>query len=309
MGKFFDRMVNGDPNKKNFTRRDLPKNRLELFADVVKTRLLGLMTVNLLYVMFLVPIIIIFLWTYFGVEQRIAAIGAGMSVKTLWEQEVIPYFMSAYLLCIPFYTLAGPAKAGLHYVVRTWSWGEHAAAGADFWEEFKRSWKPAMLYNFLTAVAVYAVAFWVMLLWGSNGITELLRSIGVIVIGILALIFLLMSVYVYPLMVTYKLKFKQLLKNSMIFGLMQMISTFVVLICIALVFLLFALTWQIATVLMLTFGFAFICLGKTIYCGSIFDKYHQYLTNDPYQMRRGMAPYQTEDASESEEAQEPAEEK
>lgn len=308
MGKFFDRMVNGDPNKKNFTRRDLPKNRLELFADVVKTRLLGLMTVNLLYVMFLVPIIIIFLWTYFGIQQRLPVMENGLDLFKQGEV-VFSYFRTAYLLCIPFYTLAGPAKAGLHYVVRTWSWGEHAAAGADFWKEFKRSWKPAMLYNFLTAIAIYAVTFWIELLWRSGAIPEAARFIGVVVVGILALIFLLMSVYVYPLMVTYKLNFKQLLKNSMIFGLMQMISTFVVLICIALVFLLFALTWQIATVLMLTFGFAFVCLGKTIYCGSIFDKYHQYLTNDPYQMRRGMAPYQTEDASEPEEAQEPAEEK
>lgn len=107
MGKFFDRMVNGDPNKKNFTRRDLPKNRLELFADVVKTRLLGLMTVNLLYVMFLVPIIIIFLWTYFGVQQRLPVLENGLDLFKQGEM-VFSYF--AQLICFAFLFILWQAR-------------------------------------------------------------------------------------------------------------------------------------------------------------------------------------------------------
>lgn len=72
MGKLFDRLINGKPDKKDFTPADLPKNRLDLFVDVVKMRFTGLITVNLLYVVFLLPLIIFSLFSYFAIVQEVS---------------------------------------------------------------------------------------------------------------------------------------------------------------------------------------------------------------------------------------------
>lgn len=76
MGKLFDRLINGKPDKKDFTTADLPKNRVDLFIDVVKVRFTGLITVNLLYVVFLLPLIIFTLFSYFAIVQKTAMDGS-----------------------------------------------------------------------------------------------------------------------------------------------------------------------------------------------------------------------------------------
>ena len=48
MGKWFNKLINGNPDKKDFSKADLPDNRFDQFFDVIKIRFTGLLTVNLL---------------------------------------------------------------------------------------------------------------------------------------------------------------------------------------------------------------------------------------------------------------------
>lgn len=282
MGKFFDRMINGDPKKKDFTAADLPKNRLDLFFDVVKMRFMGLISVNLLYVLFLLPLILFTLFSYFAVVQKTAIDGQ-------IDPEMIKSYFNTYLLVfIPLYTIAGPAKAGIHYVLRNWSWGEQAYPVKDFFKEFKRSWKKGAAVNLLVGVLIYAVWFWFYNFVEND--ESNLRFVFIIGIGLIALLYFLMSIYIYPIMVTYDLPLSKVLKNSSVFGLMLAPRNILVLLCMAAVIIIAAVIFQVSTVIILVMGFSLFFLAKMIFCGSVFDKFRKNLTGDDVPERRGMAP-------------------
>lgn len=116
----------------------------------------------------------------------------------------------------------------------------------------------------------------------------------VIVLGILSLLFLLINVFVYPIMVTFNLKFKQILKNSLIFGLLQLPKNILFILGVAAVYLLVALLPQLLAVIMLAIGFAVITVAQMIYCNSVFDKYIKYITDEDVPTRRGLAPLDEE---------------
>ena len=284
MGKLFDRLINGKPDKKDFTTADLPKNRFDLFVDVVKLRFTGLITVNLLYVIFLLPLIIFSLFSYFAVVQKTAMDGS-------IEPNLLKSAFNTYLLMfIPLYAIAGPAKAGVHYVLRNWSWGEQASPVKDFFKEFKRSWKKGLVVNLLVGVLIYAIWFWFHN-FVENG-ESALRYVFMIGISIIAFLYFLTSIYIYPIMVTYDLPLSKILKNSAIFGLMLVPRNILVLLCMAAVIIIVALIYQISSVIVLIMGFSLFFLAKTIYCGSVFDRFRKNLTTDDVADRRGMAPGQ-----------------
>ena len=287
MGKLFDRLINGKPDKKDFTTADLPKNRVDLFIDVVKVRFTGLITVNLLYVVFLLPLIIFTLFSYFAIVQQTAMDGS------IDGNLLLSYFNTYLLMFIPLYAIAGPAKAGVHYVIRNWSWGEQASPVKDFFKEFKRSWKKGLVVNLLVGVLIYAIWFWF-----HNFVENEqsgLRYVFMIGISLIAFLYFLTSIYIYPIMVTYDLPLSKILKNSAIFGLMRVPRNILVLLCMAAVIIVVALIYQISSVIVLIMGFSLFFLAKTIYCGSIFDKFQKNLTNDDVPSRRGMAPEKSKD--------------
>ena len=288
MGKLFDRLINGKPDKKDFTPADLPKNRLDLFVDVVKMRFTGLITVNLLYVVFLLPLIIFSLFSYFAIVQEVS-LNNGIDAQLLKSA-----FNTYLLMFIPLYAIAGPAKAGVHYVIRNWSWGEQASPVRDFFKEFKRSWKKGLMVNLLVGVLIYAIWFWFHNFVENQ--TSGLRYVFITGISLIAFLYFLMSIYIYPIMVTYDLPLTKILKNSAIFGLMLVPRNILVLLCMAVVIIVMALIYQISSVIILVMGFSLFFLAKTIYCGSVFDRFRKNLTDDDVAQRRGMAPQQPKSA-------------
>lgn len=290
MGKWLNKFINGDPKKKDFTKEDLPDNRFDQYFDIIKIRFTGLLTVNLLYVMFLVPLLLFALWIFvFGLPQ-LQVINPDASDAELFEQ-LIEWVNSFLLLAIPLYTISGPAKAGMYYVLRNWSWGEHAQAGKDFWMEFKRSWKYGLLYNFITGVVVYAAFFWLLNgLYAENTMTDVVKFILVGVVSLLVFLFLLMDTFVYPLMVTYKLNFRQLIKNAFLLGVSQLPKAFCCILATAACLFIIALLPEITVVVALVIGVALLELGKMLVANSVFDKYNKYLTDDKAPTRRGLSP-------------------
>ena len=59
MSKWFEKFKKDKTNKKDFTKEDLPDNRFDQFFDVIKTRFTGLVTLNLLYAIFILPMLLL----------------------------------------------------------------------------------------------------------------------------------------------------------------------------------------------------------------------------------------------------------
>ena len=121
-----------------------------------------------------------------------------------------------FFICLPIITI-GPATAALTYCMRNIAREEHVEL-SDFFEQFKKNfWKSIviwLIFTLGTVVIIFGIIFYDALAKQDNifGFFGLTFSI------IAAVIFLFMSYYVYMILVTFKVNFRQLFKNSFIFA-------------------------------------------------------------------------------------------
>ena len=279
MGKWYNKIFVGNPNKEDFSSKDLPKTRLDQFLDVVKLRFGGIVTVNLLFVLFAIPLILwlMYFWFMFTYVPN-PETGETYAVDPgIW--------MMILLGNVIFYTIMGPAQAGMYYCLRNWIWNERATAGEHFWKEFKRSWKRSMALNFFNSALLYAGYWWLLLCSNYMDKYPMLKFASITIIVVL-IIYYMSTIYQYPQLVTYDLKVKQIIKNSFIYMIVQFPRTLLAVVCYGALLVVTVLLGQILLAVALGLGIAFVCLANMILSDFLFDKY----VNAPEKRRKGMAP-------------------
>lgn len=211
---FRDMMNNyfyGKQGKADMTPADLPANRRQLFGAVLKVRWSSLIGINLLYLVAWLPAIV---WTGINVITLSAtAAGDAMSVLT---REDVPGLISMWLMIlVPCIAVTGPFNAGVTYVLRNWARDQHSFVLSDFWDAVKGNWKQALpvslvsgLMPFLTYTAsrVYGP------MMQSSPVFALFMGLVVLV----AITWSMITMLIYPMMVTYDLKLGHLIRNSVL---------------------------------------------------------------------------------------------
>ena len=116
--------------------------------------------------------------------------------------------------CIPIVTI-GPATAGVTKLLRNYAREEHAFIWGDFIETAKKNFKQAFLYATLDLVVTVFLIFDFLAI---GNIANRIMSILCMAAIFLALtVWSFMRFYIYNMMVTFRLTFKQLIKNAFIF--------------------------------------------------------------------------------------------
>ncbi len=280
MGKWYNKIFVGNPNKEDFSSKDLPKTRFEQFVDVLKLRFGGLVVVNLLFVLFAIPLMlwVMYFWFMLTYAEDPATAMGYVNDPNLW--------MLFFVVNIPLYMLMGPAQAGLYYCLRNWIWNERATAGEHFWKEFKRSWKRSIALNFFNSALFYAGFWWLVLCdMNMDKSPTLFKFISLTIIVVLVLYYM-STIYQYPQLVTYDLKVKQIIKNSFIYLIVQFPRTLLATVCYGGLMVLSVVFGQVLLAVALGLGISVVCLGNMILSDFLFDKY----VNAPEKRRKGMAP-------------------
>ncbi len=118
------------------------------------------------------------------------------------------------LFCIPIVTI-GPATAGMTKILRNYAREEHAFVWGDFIETFKKNFKQSFLYSL---VDFLVTAFLLLdLLSIQNLPNRIIMVLSLAAILLSFTIWTFMRYYIYPMMITFRLTFRQLLKNAFIF--------------------------------------------------------------------------------------------
>ena len=279
-GKWYNKIFIGNPDKKDFTAKDLPKTRVDQYFDVVKLRFSGMVLGNVLYMLFALPLILFSLYYWFSVAS-LTQDEAIQQVFTGQENLLLSYL----LICVPLYAITGPAKAGLYFCLRNWVWNERATIREHFWKEFRRSFWKALLLNLFSAMLLFAGAWWIATLL-MNAEAHAWMRYAAIAIGIAMVAYFMSSIYHFPQLVTYQLSFRQILKNSFIYLVVQFPRTLLAVLIYVLTAVVCYFLGQILLVVILFMGMAFIYLGQMIFSNFLFDKY----VNAPEDRRKGMAP-------------------
>ena len=263
-GKLMNNYYYGKSGKGDYTKNDLPKNRKQLFFEMLRIRLSALCRLNMMTTLTYLPLIILLtvcLTTYLqGVNQYltmqdtlnaagIVLDGTPLSDETLNEiteifaageytPEVIDWFLKfsisdfnrgliwqLVLFSIPCILITGPVETGLAYITRNWARDEHAFIWSDFKDAVKENWKQGLGVSAITSV-VPAMIYVCWTFYGgmaeTNGLFFIVPQILVLMLGVL---WSLGTLYMYPLIVTYKLRFGQLLRNGLMLGMGRLPQT------------------------------------------------------------------------------------
>lgn len=312
----------GKSGKGDYTPDDLPKNRWQLFMEMLRTRMSGLCRMNLMYfVAWLPAMIAIALWVVsFGVAlnnsfpvdeagniiEEVAANG----VQSFWQTMNDMNFMTLLIL-IPCIAITGPFTAGLSYVTRNWARDEHAFPWADYKDAIKANWKQGLMVSAITG----CVPFLVYICWRFYGDMAVGNAVWVIpqmLILMLGILWALAVTYMYPMMVTYQMNFRTIIRNSFILAVGRLPGSVGIrlLHCVPTVLftVIFLLTLQPWVLLLLfayylVFGFAFSRFITASFTNAVFDKYINSRIEGA-QVNRGLSQENDDDDDDDEQEEE-----
>ncbi|MDD3613728.1 MAG: DUF624 domain-containing protein [Eubacteriales bacterium] len=261
MGGFFNRMYYGNPNKPDLKKEHLEGSRIKLFFTVLQVRIWQLIQLSLLYSVFWIPVFYIYFMLLGALaDQKIEVV----------VNEVLPTLL---LLFIPCLTITGPATAGVAYVLRKWSNDEHAWVWTDFRDAIKANWKQGLAMMFINGVLAFLfynnLRFYQALAIENDSIFFFILQYLILVLGLL---YAMMNIFIYPMIVTYKLKLSQIIKNAFILTMVKLPRTILIFALVA-VILFLCLSYLVGVVVLIVIGFAFIGLITASYSNWMFDKY------------------------------------
>ena len=203
----FSGMFSGKSNRPDFTPDMMPKNRFELFFEMLKLNLFNLLKVNLMYFVFWIPF---WIWTWMNLSVLLTYDSPEAFAA---DGYMMVYAMGA-ALCV---MITGPAKCALKYITRNYARDEHVWLWSDFIGAIKVNWKQGLALSVLNGLFlflfVYGLSFYNNMAAVTGSYLYLFLQVLLVVLGVM---FLLMNLYAWPMMVTYELKFTQILRNSLV---------------------------------------------------------------------------------------------
>ena len=216
-GKMMNSYYYGKSGKGDYRKEDLPRNRWQLFWEMLRIRFAGLMRLNLMYAVAWLPVILVTMFSVFALFAGLSPVNeAGEAVQITGEEMTNLASGIAFtflVMLIPAITITGPFTAGVSYVTRNWARDEHAFVWSDFKDAVKSNWKQALLISFLTSLMpVILYVCWTF--YGQMAADSPFFVVPQVLATMLGVVWFLTVIYIYPLMVTYKLKFKDLIRNA-----------------------------------------------------------------------------------------------
>ena len=203
----FSGMFSGKSNRPDFTPDMMPKNRFELFFEMLKLNLFNLLKVNLMYFVFWIPF---WIWTWMNLSVLLTY----DSVEAFAADGYMMVYALGAALCV---MITGPAKCALKYITRNYARDEHVWLWSDFIGAIKANWKQGLALSVLNGLFlflfVYGLSFYNNMAAATGSYVYLFLQVLLVVLGVM---FLLMNLYAWPMMVTYDLKFTQILRNSLV---------------------------------------------------------------------------------------------
>ena len=311
----FDKLMNnyyyGKAGKGDLTPDDLPSNRWQLFLETLRVRFSALVRLNLMYLVVFIPLLIVIGLGLSAAMNVLNAtdLGNGESAYTMQAQieaeeaaeagtgEVveIPQVLSplesgdslfsilfiSLILFIPAFAITGPATAGVSYVTRNWSRDEHAFIWSDFKDAVKENWKQSLVISTITSV-LPIIVFMCWRFYGSLANTQVIMIIPQVLILMLGIVWALSVTYMHPMIVGYRLKMRDLLRNSFLIAIARLPMSLgirllhCVPVAIAVAVALFVnASWAILGLLLyyLLIGFSLSRFITASYTNAVFDKF------------------------------------
>ncbi len=288
---FIARMLEGKERDEQYARSTLPSNRWSLFWDIFKGRFSKLVIVNLLMLVFCIPLIAIYIFRYVYLTVQGAMmpfsgwVGIGYpatpSLIGLPQQITLSTNVMFGGLSVIGVIIAAVGISGGIYVIRNMVWTEGIFVANDFWRGIKINFwivvKSAVFYWLFLYLFTVSIDWANMMLAVGEG-NSVLMNISIVISYIAIAIVTMMFLWMLSMGGNYNLKFFPLLKNSflMTFGLIFQNIFFIFLMAIPLILFLFGSFFQmLVAIIMILFGLSYMLLVWFNYSQWAFDKFFE----------------------------------
>ena len=225
-GKLMNNYYYGKSGKGDYQRDDLPRNRWQLFWEMLRIRLAGLFRLNLMTALIFVPLMYVLMVMVNTLFAHLVGISEALSNPEMTEaakalvqdspQQIYSILFSGLVMAIPAIAITGPVQAGMAYVTRNWARDEHAFIWSDFKDAVKENWKQALGISLITGlVPVIMLVCWQFYggMAQSSGLFYVIPQVLTMALGV---VWMLALTFMYPMMVTYKMGFGTLIGNSLL---------------------------------------------------------------------------------------------
>lgn len=207
--------VNPDaPQKRSFFR----------FFDIFSRKFWHFSKANLIYSLALIPtFVIILLISFFMVSVITSNVSFAEAGTT---GTALVYWLGGLILTNLYISLwgAGPATAGMTYLMRNFANEDHAWLWSDFKDNVKTNFKQALAV-FAVDIGVIVFSYIAICVYSQMpGFLGMLKY----AVYLMLFIYTMMHLYIYPMMVTFKLSLKDLYKNSLLFALGKLPSNLLI---------------------------------------------------------------------------------
>lgn len=217
-----------------------PKHPLLVLLDIYLRKFWSLIRINLLFSLFNLPasLLAIYILSIFFLP--------GVVGEDLLVDFFARFVFGVLVVSIPIVTV-GPAQAGFTYILRNYAREEHAFIWSDFKDAAKKNFKQSSIISIISLLVtvIIGVDLNIYLDFMSQGSTWFAGiANGVVIVAFITMMFIHM--YIYPMMVTFKLSLKQLYKNAFIFAFIRFLPNIGILLADIFVILITALAFALS---------------------------------------------------------------
>ncbi len=210
---------------------DAPQKRAFFrFFDIFFRKFWHFVRANLLYSLALIPaFVIIFYGSMLILVQLFSKVAAQIAPSDMSTVMIVCSLVVTNLYIALWG--AGPATAGMTYIMRNFSREEHAFIWGDFKDTFKANFKQSLAVFVIDIVVVLLSWAAITVYSGVGGPMGAMRY----VVYVFLVIYSMMHFYIYPIMVTFELKLKDIYKNAMLFTISKLPSNLFALLMVVLI--------------------------------------------------------------------------
>ena len=318
-GKFMNNYYYGKSGKGDYKRDDLPTTRGQLFREMLRIRLSGLFRMNLMTAVAFLPLMYVLMITVNALFAHLVELSnllenpeqAEAAAQMLADspQQIYSLLFSALILCIPAIAITGPVQAGMAYVTRNWARDEHAFIWSDFKDAVKENWKQALGVSVITGlVPIVVLVCWQFYgnMAQTNGMFYAIPQVLTLALG---LVWMLALTFLYPLMVTYKMNFRTLVRNALLLAvgrLPQVVGVRLLMLLPALIAVLVAFYTPYMLYALMALAGYYLLIGNSLarfvyasFTNAVFDRYINPRVAGA-RVNRGLSPADDEEDAEDE---------
>lgn len=287
------RYLEGKERSEEYARSTLPTNRWQLFWDIFKGNFGKLVKVNLLMLVFFIPLAVVTILgilyldsvgvTYpFGANLAIGY-PAMPSLQGVSEWLKVQADLYMYIGILLASIIAAVGLSGGMYVVRNMVWTEGIFVANDFWRGVKLNFKNALqtALFFCTVLLVTATlinfANFTLAAGAISKTQNVMLHISIVISYVFLLLAAMMSLWMIALGVNYNMSFLTLLRNSflMTIGTLPQTAFFGTIAFIPFIILLFNSSFftMVAIMMIILFALSYALLVWLDFAQWVFDKY------------------------------------